>query len=371
MAKKKKAEESEFDAAAFEATHVELDDAHRRIASLERSLMAERGAKNRVRQLNGELNDMKQRLDFVTAVENANIARPNWTKLVKKNMGKNHAILSVLLSDLHLDEVVNPDEVEGQNAYNRDIAEMRIRKITSNIEAMADREFSGLKVDGVEVLFGGDLVTGALHDLQETNQDYTLGTCVYWIGILAEVVERLHKKFGRVMVRCVVGNHGRNTLKPRTKGRVRDNFDWLIVKMIEREFRDNDEVTFHVPESADVQYDIYNVRYLGTHGDQFRGGNGIAGIFSAVLHGQKKKLLRNAALPDAHTFDVLWHGHFHQSYSTTNLIGNGSTKGMDEYAYLNNFGFEVPSQTLWVTTPEHGLTSVQRLFCMDRAAEGW
>ena len=49
-------------------------------------------------------------------------------------------------------------------------------------------------------------------------------------------------------------------------------------------------------------------------------------------------------------------GHWHQWIMLKRLIVNGSLKGMDEYAYANNFPFEEPQQGMWLTHPEHGIT---------------
>ena len=49
-------------------------------------------------------------------------------------------------------------------------------------------------------------------------------------------------------------------------------------------------------------------------------------------------------------------GHWHQLIQLQRLIVNGSLKGYDEYAYINNFPFEPPRQALWLTHPEYGIT---------------
>jgi hypothetical protein len=49
-------------------------------------------------------------------------------------------------------------------------------------------------------------------------------------------------------------------------------------------------------------------------------------------------------------------GHWHQDIRLRKLIVNGSLKGYDEYAFANNFPFEPPSQALWMTHPQHGIT---------------
>ena len=39
------------------------------------------------------------------------------------------------------------------------------------------------------------------------------------------------------------------------------------------------------------------------------------------------------------------------------LIVNGSLKGADEYSFQSNFDFELPTQALWVTHKEWGITA--------------
>jgi hypothetical protein len=50
---------------------------------------------------------------------------------------------------------------------------------------------------------------------------------------------------------------------------------------------------------------------------------------------------------------------------------NGSLKGYDEYASVNNFPPERAQQAAWLTTPEHGVTLQFPIFCDDSTAEGW
>jgi hypothetical protein len=53
------------------------------------------------------------------------------------------------------------------------------------------------------------------------------------------------------------------------------------------------------------------------------------------------------------------------------MIVNGSMKGVDEYAFINNFSFEQPQQALAIVDPEKGITIQAPVFCQDRKKEGW
>jgi hypothetical protein len=55
-------------------------------------------------------------------------------------------------------------------------------------------------------------------------------------------------------------------------------------------------------------------------------------------------------------YDTMLLGHWHQYIHHSRVIVNGSLKGLDEYAYTNNFGYEEPQQALWVNHPKYGIT---------------
>jgi hypothetical protein len=113
-------------------------------------------------------------------------------------------------------------------------------------------------------------------------------------------------------------------------------------------------VTFYIPDGSDVLYRIYGTRYLGTHGDQFKSGDSIIGAIGPITRGAQKKLARNVAVDQA--FDVMIFGHWHQRMLSSQLRGNSSLKGLDEYAYQGNFKYEPPSQNFFMTHPDHGIT---------------
>jgi hypothetical protein len=309
-------------------------------------------------------------LDMVTTIEDGHVKPPAWAS--PDTSTKPHTgIPTLMLSDLHLDEVVNPDEVEGLNAYNRDIAEMRLeRTFKKAIETTRDY-LSGVSYEGIYLILGGDIISGWIHEeLSETNEDTVPGTVAYWLDPLAAGIGMLAEEFGNVHIAGVVGNHGRVTKKPRAKKRVRDNIDWLIYKMLMRDFRNQDNITWQVPESADCMVSIYDTNFLVTHGDQFRGGSGIAGALSPLMLGQHRKARRQMIVD--RPFDHLVMGHWHMYWAGRGLLVNGSTKGIDEYAYQGNFDYDPPKQAMWLTTPEHGVTFNWPVFSSaGREKEGW
>ncbi len=319
-------------------------------------------------KLQVELDALKRTLEVVETLKDTRLDPPTWLSPTKPRI--KGATLVVMLSDLHLDEVVIPDEVDFLNAFNREIARMRLERWAQNVIKLARHHFNGVKYDGVVILLGGDIFSGDIHDeLAETNSDTILGSLHYWSEHLAAAIDMLLAEFGHGVVASVVGNHGRMSRKPRAKLRARTNFDWLLAKILERHFAKDKRVAFQVPEGADVLVNIYGQGHLMTHGDQASGGAGIGGIWPPVMRLRARKAQRYLAV--GANFQTLWMGHWHQYISTPSLVVNGSLKGVDEYSFIQNFGYEVPQQALAIVAPEKGIIVHAPVFCQDRKREGW
>lgn len=325
-------------------------------------------AKKENLRLTTELDGMRKALVLVEKMEGATIEPPKW--LTPKKPKNSAATLVAMLSDTHFDEVVNPDEINGLNAYNREIAVMRLEKWATNLIKMARHYLAGINYDGIVVILGGDIFSGDIHDeLKETNEDTMLGSVLFWAEEISAAIGLLAEEFGSCHVVSVMGNHGRTTRKPRAKLRAKTNFDWLIAKMIERHFASNKNISFQIPESADALTKVYETGLLITHGDQVNGGGGIGGIYPPIMRLRARKQQNHQAIGSG--FDSLLMGHWHSYLSTPTLTINGSLKGFDEYAAISNFGFEPPQQAMLIVTPERGITIQAPIFCQDRKKEGW
>lgn len=278
---------------------------------------------------------------------------PAWTRTAK--MGAKQAMPTAFLSDAHFDEVVHPEQVEGLNGYDRAIAGDRLKLFFENTAVLAKDYLRGLSYPGIIVPMGGDMFSGDIHEeLKETNETTIQESLFYWLDPMMAGLKLLADEFGKVYVPTVVGNHPRGTRKPSHKMRVPNNFDWLFAVLLEKFLASDKRITFGVSKAADIGYDVYATRYRLSHGDQFRGGSGIAGLLSPLMIGDARKRKRSQATGTE--YDWLLLGHWHQRASFKKIIVNGSIKGYDEYAYHSNFEFEEPQQSFWLTDPKHGVT---------------
>jgi hypothetical protein len=295
---------------------------------------------------------------------------PTWTTPAAAK--SRHVIPSLLLTDIHWDEVVRPAEIEGYNCYNRQIAAQRVQRAFTGAVKIVRNYFQGVECDGFQLFLGGDLLSGVIHEeLTETNQAQLCESILTVVEPLEAGIDLLAREFGQLNITAVVGNHGRRTKKPRAKGRVKDNFDWLVYALLSRSLRGRKGVTCSVGESADEPVQVYSTRYRLTHGDQFRGGSGISAELAPLLLGVHRKTKRQNAL--GNPYDILVMGHWHQTVwlPSRGLIVGGSVVGYTEYDYVSNHAPEEPQCAFWLTTPERGITVHAPVFVQDRAAEGW
>jgi hypothetical protein len=316
------------------------------------------------------LEDMKKRYDLVTAIDGLTAPKTIW-KLPKAKKGEHRGIANTISSDQHFGEIVRPEEVQGSNAYSIEIAQRRWRRHVEKFISLSKDQLGYLTYDGAHVWWNGDAFSGDIHEeLAKSNELSTLATFEAMIDPIVEGLRTIQDEFGRLAVSVRRGNHTRTSKKTPAKGRVRESFDWLFMRVIERELRGTG-IIFDIPESDDGIVQQYDHRFLATHGDQFRGGSGISGIMTPLALGNYKKMRRNVSISPELGYDTMILGHFHQYLIIPGIIVNGSLKGYDEYAYVSNFGYEEAQQAFWVTTPEYGPSFHTAIRVQDRLAEGW
>lgn len=294
-------------------------------------------------------------------------APPRWL-VGKPKRGKTSGVPTIFASDWHWGEVVDSGQINGVNEYNLAIAHERARRLITTSIQLLKHELANPNYPGIVFVLGGDMVSGDIHEeLMATNEAEIMPTVIDLFGVLTWCIQTLADEFGRVFVPCVSGNHGRNTHKIRAKGRNYTSFDWLLYNFLAKRFEADKRITFQIPDGPDAYYQVYGTKYLLTHGDQFRGGDGVIGALGPIIRGDHRKRSRNGQIGMA--YDCMLIGHWHQLIQLQRLIVNGSLKGYDEYAYSNNFGFERPRQALWLTHPQHGITFSMPVYVDETTTE--
>lgn len=317
----------------------------KQIADLKRELRKANEYKLTLKEVREYIFKLKCNVDVV----------PRWLDTYHTGPEFTSGVPSLLLSDFHWSEVVDPQQIFFKNKYDLDVAERRLENITLRTIHILKECITANKYPGIVINLGGDMISGDIHDeLTVTNDKPIMPTFIDLYTNMVRVLTRFAEEFGKVFVPCVNGNHSRTTKKIPAKDRAYTNFDWLLYHMLAKYFEDDHRVTFYIGDGGDVQYKVYGHIYRLTHGDQFRGGSGLLGLVAPVMRGEFKK--RTASTSYNYRYDTLLMGHFHQYMTLGNVIVNGSLVGYNEYAMLNNFPFDIPKQALWITNKDYGIT---------------
>lgn len=280
---------------------------------------------------------------------------PKWLTPSKQKSGVT-GIPLLFLSDIHFDEIEHASQIGNVNEYNRSIAEARLKHtFEKTVELLKYNMSSDSNYEGIVAAMGGDMLSGMIHEeLAETNEGPISKSVIRLSEILITGISLLKDEFGKVFVPCVTGNHGRMHHKKRMKNKVFENYEYFVYHNLAMYFANDKDVTIAIPDGSDISFSLYNTTFLLEHGDNYRGGSGIAGIFSPISLGIHRKNKQQSAINKP--FDIALLGHFHQLVFHSSFIINGSVKGYDSYAYNNNFAYEPPQQALFVVHPTLGIT---------------
>jgi len=276
---------------------------------------------------------------------------PPWVLRPWKTTAKNPCIANLFVADIHYDEVVNPQSINGLNKYNTRIAEARMRQLAETSIHLC-RKHIGASVQSLVITVEGDILSGCIHDELERTNEYVMPVAVLKAAdMMTAFINQLADEFERVQVGWVVGNHGRQREKPTHKLAAWENWEWLVGKMAEKAvLRRHPKISFKVSDSLEDDYVIYNKRFHFMHGHQMRGGSGIAGAITPWMIGDFRR--RKRARTMGQDYDFLCFGHWHARKELGGIWANGSVKGYDEFAFDFGFPFESPQQQLNVMRPD-------------------
>lgn len=254
--------------------------------------------------------------------------------------GHSH-VQALMLSDLHVGEVVAPEAVNGLNEFNWDILRERMASIQKSLYSFQNAR--PYPIDELHIWMLGDMCGGRNHEeLAETNEFSVADQCYMTGMLLGEWIEPLVEHYPTIKVFGVAGNHPRVS-KATANKRVFDNFDWLAYKYAETYLGKYETVSCEFPRSGYIVDRIADQNVLLFHGDGIRSSmpgvpwGGVMRRFNELKKSYAAQgiLLDHAAL-----------GHFHQAAVVSGIFMNGSVKGLDEYS-LKQFGAgEKPTQLL-------------------------
>lgn len=306
----------------------------------------------RLRKAEGERNDLRHRLkretkraddaedlrDGVFGLTLEDLSPVEWpvrpAVMEHENVSVHKPIL--FTSDFQFGEVVRPEEIDGMNAFNVEIFAERYDRLIGKTIRWSDAIATGWGAtypEGMIYLRGGDAISGEIHqELSDTNDFGAVPAVRELIRYEAAGIRRLRDHFGHVHVISIPGNHGRTTIKPRSKGYVTTNYETLLSWWLASELRGEEGVTCEVPASGEAYFVAEGWRFLMTHGDRIGagGGRGFIGAAAPITKGHLKVRLNSFAA--SQPIDYVLTGHFHTSMKLPQGFANGTIVGYNEYA---------------------------------------
>jgi hypothetical protein len=320
-------------------------------------LAKERLLERKVRELRSKLNkaldDGHERSEFDNLMNRAlcrPVVIPSWTQKFPAKRGKVHRVMAkTKCSDWHLGEEIRPQEVRWLNGYNPAIADRRLERYFERVLRLSFDYVKGFEYTGVVVSMLGDMVSGDIHEeLRMTNSLPTMTTVLRYVPRVAAGLKLFAHHFKKVWVVVTVGNHGRDREKIIFKGRVERNYDWLFGQLLADHLADDKRIAFAISPAHQFKYRIHATTYLASHGDEAKGGSGIAAMYSPLMLAahRKRRVDRDWSYWEC--------GHWHQRSDWADVEVNGSGKGYDEYAMGKSFGHQWPEQDFSIIDPQYG-----------------
>lgn len=308
-----------------------------------------------------EIAELNIRLDETLGLVTTDPIIPEWTIPTENENNTSNSIPVLMVSDLHYGENVNPREVPNGNCYSPEVAKARWDRLINNtIQKTRAKEKTS---KGIVICFLGDDISGDIHDeLKETNNKTPIDACMEVAAQKVKMIKTFEKEFGKVWVISVMGNHGRTTKKPQSKGLAEHNYDSLVAAIIQKQLDDDNNITFYTPKSGEAYFELSGHNFLATHGDRIgsRGGQGFIGCSATIARGQHKT--RQAYAQIGKPIDWLLIGHFHTPMQLEHTIANGTTVGYSQYARDLKLEPAYPSQTLFYVNDKYGVTDVSRIY---------
>jgi hypothetical protein len=262
------------------------------------------------------------------------------------------------ISDMHADQIVQPEECGGMEEYNFPIACARAeRYVETVIDWTQDSLSPKFNFPRLTILSYGDDTSGEIHGHAQRSYYRNQMKNSIAIGQLkALMIRDLSPYFEEINVLCLAGNHGRRSIRKDHHG-AQDNWDYLIAEITRLQCQGLDNVNFTIPNAWSANVIINGIGFNISHGDDVRGWNGIP--FYGMARRQKGLIALGAAQGETRVrYFVMGHHHTASNLSDVDgeMLINGAWVGTDAYSYNAFAGYREPTQWLHGVNPKHGIT---------------
>ena len=292
---------------------------------------------------------------------------PQPTKETKKEKAQ---VAIAPLSDTHIGDRVEGDQMIGLNSYNVDIFNRRLYGWANQIVQLVELRRNYAPINELVIPMLGDMISGDIHDeLARTNIDNCMGQMIRGANLIGQALMFLASHFSEIRVPCVVGNHGRMTRKPPMKDKYMD-WDYMLYQWVAAFCRDQKNIKFDIPRSFITSFDVHNRTIVILHGDMVSGSGSGAAIMNSIIKMRsvfeygRTAGEENISIPKH--IDSVMMGHFHRideyDIGTGEIHIAGTMKGGDEFALQRLQVFTPPKHILTYWHPQYGCIGKETIY---------
>jgi hypothetical protein len=279
-------------------------------------------------------------------------------KRVAGSNKKHDATAVLMLSDIHCEERVLPETVNGENDYSLEVCQLRMDELQERFLACLEHERNQASIRRVLVWLGGDFITGHIHpDCMEVAQLSPMNATRWIAERLRNLINEISANVDEVIVCTNAGNHGRSTEKNRVATELDHSWEQMMYFTLSRE-EPNKNVAWQIAAGHLGYVDLDGFIVRTTHGHSIKYNSGVFGLALPA----SKAIARWDAGRKA---DLTIFGHYHSWgwLRGARYVANGSMIGHSPYAE-RVASPERPCQGMAII--DHGRREVTRaypLFC--------
>lgn len=278
---------------------------------------------------------------------------------IKKNRKKFKRAQHLILSDLHIGSDIEAEETGFLNFGKVEES----RRLAAVIKQAVGFKEKYRKDTELHLNLLGDIIQNKLHDEQDAAP--IAEQCCRAIHLLVQAITVLAMHFPKVTVHCATGNHGRMTSrhKKRATSGKWDSIETVIYYSLKQALSNLGNVTFDIPKTPYVIYEVFGHKCFATHGDTVLNvGNPGKTLRISSIEQQLNTI--NATLPDQDEIKVAMVGHTHcasfsKINSGVNMITNGALVPIDPFTVSIGILESHNSLALFESIPSHPVGDIR------------
>lgn len=265
----------------------------------------------------------------------------------------NPEVVTIVISDVQLGSRSHQDYIRGISKYSKTIFEQRLERFTKAVGKILVDRSKVAAIREVRVLILGDIIDGEgifkgqPYELDQSVVDQVLGG----FQALASAISAWSSIIPRIKVHAIPGNHGAVGYHASP----RDNWEFILYKMMELQLQDHKTVSFDIHRSPFHIVDIEGWRFFLTHGDEIKGRNPTN---AAIKHDGDWRGALHSAGEKGFDYYIFGHHHRHTQIEVNGgeILINGCWPGGSSFSVGKLGLVSRPSQLVFGVSQAEGIS---------------